>query len=625
MECDLRPRKDRRKLFESFMTAASRLDRKLKAQLENVGMFEAGMGFQTTMCLGLNQQAWEDFAKMADASIIHPSASLGKVVRNNNELLGERALDVMDAVIEAPPLAEILEVGGLGRRFQSPNIATAMDSPRSPRPQEAQVEPPEEAPSALSAPTQCRVGSNSTLEELQKQLQERAMAGGSLDSQRFDRIMPDSCPPRGPSGAVQKRGAKSLPLDEVVGVQHRPSMRTLHSAVDKVVLVRSVSRAESKDEVAQGFDRYRQACIDRLCIILLLPIGVVLHGQPRWVASVRAAAVLMCIVLWASCLHTAITGGNTGWQMGSCLLHVSEATANLILLLQKSCSISFQEFKAHVKDAMRSQNMGPAQKSAIKWHILVITASLACWMICQVAKVRLVAMGGGQMTWEVVALPCLQCLYRAGWVLWLLRLNEFVNELVDAFCRGCASNPQGVDLAYIHWARISAFTGQITEHCQTVYGVMSVTALMGGVAPIAEIFMPTSSLQSTDWMLPQLAASIVMICLTTYAWGSTAMVSEKSKKAASFVNSLQGCLPGDARAEIRWLVGYMASSDPGIFFGGSKVDLCWYSRLRYVTFSATIFLAVRFQTLPEAHKALLAEQWGRFLHALAVWESASGD
>lgn len=61
---------------------------------------------------GLNQQALEDFAKMADASIIHPSAILGKVVRNSNELLGERALDVMDAVIEAPPLAEILEVGG---------------------------------------------------------------------------------------------------------------------------------------------------------------------------------------------------------------------------------------------------------------------------------------------------------------------------------------------------------------------------------------------------------------------------------------------------------------------------------------------------------------------------------
>ncbi|CAE7832729.1 Rabgap1l [Symbiodinium sp. KB8] len=327
----------------------------------------------------------------------------------------------------------------------------------------------------------------------------------------------------------------------------------------------------------------------------------------------------MGMVLWASCLYTTITGANTGWQMGSCLLHVLEATANLILLLQKASSISFKEFNAHVKNAMWSQNMGPARKSAIKWHILVITASLACWMICQVAKVRLVAMSGGQMTWEVVALPYLQCLYRAGWVLWLLRLNEFVNELVDAFCCSCASNPEDVDSAYIRWARISAFTGQITEHCQTAYGVMSVTALMGGVAPIAEIFMPSSS-QITDWMLPQLIASIVMICLTTYAWGSVAMVSEKSKKAASFVNSLQGCLAGHTRAEIRRLVGYMESSHSGIFFGGSKVDLGWYSRLRYVTFSASVFLAVRFQTLPEAHKALLAEQWGRFLHALAVWK-----
>ncbi|OLQ09429.1 hypothetical protein AK812_SmicGene6959 [Symbiodinium microadriaticum] len=569
--------------------------------------------------------AWDIMSNHQVNTVLTNPTVTSRRVAANPQLLGKRALDVMDAVIEAPPLAEILEVG-LGRRFQSPNIATAMDSPRSPRPQEAQVEPPEEAPPrALSGPSQYRVQSDSTLEDLQKQLQEQAMAGGSLDSQRLDRIMPDPCPPRGPSGAVQKTGAQSFPLDDFVGVQRRPCVRTLHSAVDKAVLERSVSGAESKDEVAHGFDRCCQACIDRLCIILLLPIGVVLHGQPRWVASVRAAAVLMGMVLWAACLSTAITGGNTGWQMGSCLLHVAEATANLILLLQKSCSISFQEFNAHVKDAMRSQNMGPAQKSAVKWHILVITASLACWMICQVAKVRLVAMGAGQMTWEVVALPCLQCLYRAGWVLWLLRLNEFVNELVDAFCRSCASNPEGVDLAYIHWARISAFTGQITEHCQTVYGVMSVTALMGGVAPIAEIFMPTSSPQSTDWMLPQPAASIVVICLTTYAWGSTAMVSHKSKKAACFVNSLQGCLPGDARAEIRWLVGYMASSDSGIFFGGSQVDLRWYSRLRYVTFSASVFLAVRFQALPEAHKALLAEQWGRFLHALAVWESASGD
>ena len=32
------------------------------------------------------------------------------------------------------------------------------------------------------------------------------------------------------------------------------------------------------------------------------------------------------------------------------------------------------------------------------------------------------------------------------------------------------------------------------------------------------------------------------------------------------------------------------------------------------------FLAVRYQTIPEAHKAQLAEQWGRFLRALAVWE-----
>lgn len=229
-------------------------------------------------------------------------------------------------------------------------------------------------------------------------------------------------------------------------------------------------------------------------------------------------------------------------------------------------------------------------------------------------------MGGGQMTWQVAALPCLQCLYRAAWVLWLLRLNEFVNELVDVFCRSYASSPEGVESAYVRWARVSAFTGQITEHCHAVYGLICVTALMGGVVPIMEIFMPSSSSQGTDWMLPQLIASIVSLCLMTYVCGSTAMVSEKCKKAASFVNSLQGCLPGHARAEIRRLVGYMESSDSGIFFGGSKLDLRFHSKLRYATFSASVFLAVRLQTLPDAHKALLAEQWGRFLHALAVWE-----
>ncbi|CAE7688232.1 unnamed protein product [Symbiodinium sp. CCMP2456] len=175
----------------------------------------------------------------------------------------------------------------------------------------------------------------------------------------------------------------------------------------------------------------------------------------------------MCVLLFAACLYSAIARGSTGWQMG-CWLHVSEAAANLILLLQKACSSSFHEFNAHVKDAMQSQNMGPSPKSAIKRHILVITTCLACWMICHDANVRLVAMGDGQMTCQVAALPCLQCLYRAAWVLGLLRLNEFVNELVDAFCRSCASIPEGVDIAYIRWARVSAFTGQITEHCHTV-------------------------------------------------------------------------------------------------------------------------------------------------------------
>ncbi|CAE7278035.1 unnamed protein product [Symbiodinium necroappetens] len=444
----------------------------------------------------------------------------------------------------------------------------------------------------------------------------KAMASGSTpDPERLDSIVPDPCPLRMPKTGT---GAESLP--EFLPLGHRPTMRTLRSALNNLVLGRLVVDVESIPEVPLNQEKCCQACIDRLCVMLLLPIGVVLHGRPCWVMTVRSASVMTCTVLWAACLYSAITRGSTGWERSSRWLHVSEATANLILLLLKACSVSFHEFNSHVKEAMQSQNMGPSPKSAIKRHILVIMACLTWWMIGHVAKVRLVAMSGGQMTWQVAVLPCLQWLYRAAWVLWLLRLNEFVNELVDAFCRSCASTPEGVDLAYIRWARISALVGQITRHCQTVYGVVCVTALTGGVAPIAEIFMPCSSSQSIDWMLPQLTASIAAFWLMAYVVASAAALTEKCKKAASFVNSLQACLPGQGRAEIRRLVGYMESSESGIFFGGSKLDLSLYSKLRYLTFSASVCLAVRFQTLPEKHKDQLAEQWGRFLHALAVWE-----
>ena len=495
-----------------------------------------------------------------------------------------------------------------------------MDNPRPPLPTKAQVEPPEE----MSASSFCRVGSECTLEQLQKHMDKKAMASGSMkamasgsmpDPERVDSIVPDACPLRMPKTGT---GAESLP--EFLPLGHRPTMRTLRSALNNVVLGRLVVDVESIPEVPLNQEKCCQACIDRLCVMLLLPIGVVLHGRPCWVMTVRSASVMMCTVLWAACLYSAITRGSTGWERSSRWLHVAEATANLILLLLRACSVSFHEFNSHVKEAMQSQNMGPSPKSAIKRHILVIMACVTWWMICHVAKVRLVAMSGGQMTWQVAVLPCLQWLYRAAWVLWLLRLNEFVNELVDAFCRSCASTPEGVDLAYIRWARISALVGQITRHCQTVYGVVCVTALTGGVAPIAEIFMPCSSSQSIDWMLPQLTASIAAFWLMAYVVASAAALTEKCKKAASFVNSLQACLPGQGRAEIRRLVGYMESSESGIFFGGSKLDLSLYSKLRYLTFSASVCLAVRFQTLPEKHKDQLAEQWGRFLHALAVWE-----
>lgn len=397
-------------------------------------------------------------------------------------------------------------------------------------------------------------------------------------------------------------------------------MKTLHSALDNVVLGQAASKGvltQSIQEVPLSQERCWEKCcqafLDRLCVILFLPIGVVMH---RGGQGVRAATVIMCVALWAACLYTSVTGG---WNMGGCLLLVFEATANLALLSRKSSSIRFQEFNAYVMEAMQSHNMGPLP--AMKWHLLVITACLAGWILCHVAKVRLVAWAGGEMTWQVVVLPCFQNLYRASWSLWLLRLNEFVNELADAFCRSCARSPEGVDSAYSHWACVCAFTGQMTQHCQVVYVIMFLTALMSGLAPIVEIFVSTSlSSQSEEWILPHLIASIIAFALMTYVFGCAAAMSEKCKKAASFVNYLQGCLCGQARAEIRWLVSYMESSDAGIFLGGSKLDLFWYSRFRYLAFSASVFLAVRFQTLPEAHKGQLAEQWGRFLRALALWD-----
>ena len=335
----------------------------------------------------------------------------------------------------------------------------------------------------------------------------------------------------------------------------------------------------------------------------------------------RSAAMIVCIMLWAACLYSAVTGSSTGWQMGSCLQHLCEATANLILLAQKNCSTSFHKFNAYAKEATHSLNMASAQKSAIKWHTLAVLGCLASWMLCHAVKVRLVALGGGEMTWQVILLPCLQCLYRGAWVLWLLRLNEFVNGLVDAFCRTCASNPEDVESAYIRWTRVTAFTGQITHHCQAVYVVMFVTALTGGIGPLLEIFLPSSlPSQNTSWVLPQLMASITACWLMTYIFGSAAEVSEKCRKAVSFVNYLQGCLPGQVRAELRWLVHYMERSDSGIFFGGSKLNLSWLSRLRYLIFSASVFLAARLQTLPEARKVQLLEQWSQFLRALAVWD-----
>ena len=113
-----------------------------------------------------------------------------------------------------------------------------MDSPQSPRPMDAQVEPPEDVPRAMSAHSYYRVRSESTLEELQNQLDEQAMAGGGSASERLDRIVPEpespATMPKTGTGGTGAGSLQSLELGDVI--EHRPSMRDLHSAVDNVVL-----------------------------------------------------------------------------------------------------------------------------------------------------------------------------------------------------------------------------------------------------------------------------------------------------------------------------------------------------------------------------------------------------
>ena len=96
---------------------------------------------------------------------------------------------------------------------------------------EAQVEPPGDVPRAMSGSSFYRVGSDSTLEELQKQMDKQAMATGSMPAaERLDRIAPDpcegSCPLPMPKAGT---GAESIPLEVI---EHKPPMRILHSALD---------------------------------------------------------------------------------------------------------------------------------------------------------------------------------------------------------------------------------------------------------------------------------------------------------------------------------------------------------------------------------------------------------
>ena len=354
-------------------------------------------------------------------------------------------------------------------------------------PQQVQVELPNGSPDSISGSSNYyRVASTTTLEELRQQQREQAMERtehvehmepaeqaaprAENPSPDHDGIVPD---PESPPPDVGKAWTDDV-LESAKAVGHNPSMQSMKSAIQKGVLAKMASKVFPNDRIHEDPCQHQHTCCQTvttvLSTVLLLPLGVVLHDAPSpWLQkAVRYSAVLMGTMAWGACVFTASTATETGWQKGSCWFRVLEATAFMALLLGKSSSKSFQQLNAHVMKAMKSQSFGSAAHASIKCDVAVILACCASWLTCHFAKVRLVSMSGGQMTWQVYVLPCQQALYRASWALWLLRLNHLLKALVDTFCRSCAQFLTAVDATYTQWFGVTAFAGQIAEEGDVV-------------------------------------------------------------------------------------------------------------------------------------------------------------
>ncbi|CAE7263533.1 unnamed protein product [Symbiodinium natans] len=465
--------------------------------------------------------------------------------------------------------------------------------------------------------------SEATLEELQQQQRELAFEqveqglpaqhGTAHDSN--DGVVPD------PELPPPQRKSWTDPLEFAKAVEQQASMHSMKSAIHKGVLTKMGSKV-FPEEPSHGDPHQRQrfSCetiASVLCNIFLLPIGVVLCDAPcPWLQkAARRGAVLVGSMMWVACVHSASTDANTGREVGSCWLRACEATAFLALLFGKSCSKSFGQLNGHYTKAMKSQGLASSRGHRIKWDVAVILGCCACWLACHCAKVRLVSMSGGQMTMQVYMLPCLQVGYSAAWSLWLLRWNELLKDSVDKFCRHCAECPAVVDATYTQWFCIISLAGQIAEEGDTVYFVMCGSTMLSAVPPLVDIFVPAQEfpLAGTDWLLPQLTASIVTLFLVAHVIRSASAATAKCETAVAFVNSLQAFLPPDMRPDHGLFVSFMEVSDVGISVRGVKVTTALLFRLQSLAFSVMLFSAMRFQMLPEDQKAQLEEQLDRFL------------
>ena len=88
----------------------------------------------------------------------------------------------------------------------------------------------------------------------------------------------------------------------------------LQTAAQKEILSRMSSKIMTPSEDEHQWFSPHACCrfaIALFCAALSLPIGIVqaTHG---WQKIVRCGAVMVCTAAWATCVYTAVSGGNMG-------------------------------------------------------------------------------------------------------------------------------------------------------------------------------------------------------------------------------------------------------------------------------------------------------------------------